>query len=126
MSTTPYLPQVVELFQRLPFAGRMEAGPGIFTGSAGDPSHGTEVRFWLKCQDGRIQAVSFQAYGCPHTLAAASWIAHQVRGMALPDVRRRDWLEAEQALGVPPEKRGRLLVIEDALKAAAGNAVENA
>ena len=120
-----YHPQVAELFQRTPFAGRMEAGPGVFVGKAGAQSDGAEVRFWLKSGGGRIQAISFLAYGCPHTIAAAAWVAHHARGLALADVGRTAWLEVERALAVPAQKRGRLLIVEDALKAAARKAAEN-
>ena len=129
MSAPPYIngyhPQVAELFQRTPFAGQMESGPGVFVGAAGSQSVGAEVRFWVKAGGGRIQAISFQAYGCPHTIAAAAWIAHHARGLALADVDLTAWLEVERALAVPPQKRGRLLIVEDALKAAVKAATGN-
>jgi nitrogen fixation NifU-like protein len=113
-----YHPQVVELFQRLPFVGRMEPGADVFTGAAGAQGQGAEVHFWIKCHGERIQAISFQAYGCPHTLAACAWVAQRARGLTLGDVRRTAWMQVERALAVPPEKRGRLLIVEDALQAA--------
>jgi len=125
MNGNPYHPQVVELFGRLPFAGRMQSGADVSTGAAGGQSFGAEVRFWLKCSGGRIQAISFQAFGCPHTIAAAAWVAQRARGLTLADVERTAWLEVEHALGVPPEKRGRLLIVEDALRAASKSAARN-
>jgi NifU-like protein involved in Fe-S cluster formation len=125
MNGVTYHPQVVELFKRLPFAGRMDPAVGVFTGAAGGQGHGAEVRFWIKCTGNRIQAISFQAFGCPHTIAAAAWVAQRARGLTLVDVERTAWLEVERALAVPAEKRGRLLIVEDALltasKSAAGN-----
>jgi nitrogen fixation protein NifU and related proteins len=120
-----YNAQVADLFQRAPCAGRMEPGPGVYAGTAGSAVEGTEVRFWLKVGGGRIQAVSFLAYGCPHTIAAAAWMAHHARGLALSEVDRTAWLEVERALAVPPQKRGRLLIVEDALKDAAKRATQN-
>ncbi|HYM35297.1 MAG TPA: iron-sulfur cluster assembly scaffold protein [Steroidobacteraceae bacterium] len=130
MSTPPhsngqYNSQVVELFDRTPFAGRMEPSLGVFVGTAGSPVDGTEVHFWLKAGGGRIQAISFRAYGCPHTIAAAAWVAQHARGLALGEVENTQWLEVERALAVPPQKRGRLLIVEDALKAAVKAAVQN-
>jgi NifU-like protein involved in Fe-S cluster formation len=125
MNGVAYHPQVVDLFQRLPFAGRMDSGPGVYTGSAGGQGQGAEVHFWVKCSGDRIQAISFQSFGCPHTIAAAAWVALRARGLTLADVERTAWLEVERALGVPPEKRGRLLIVEDALKAAAKSAGKN-
>ncbi len=125
MNGATYHPLVVELFQRLPFAGRMEPGAGVFTGAAGGQGQGAEVHYWLKCSGERIQVISFQAYGCPHTIAAAAWVAQRARGLSLADVERAAWLEVEHALAVPPEKRGRLLIVEDALRAAAKSAAKN-
>jgi NifU-like protein involved in Fe-S cluster formation len=125
ISNKSYHPYVVELFKRLPFAGRMDPGSGVFSGGAGSHGEGTEVHFWLKCNEGRIAAISFQAYGCPHTIAAAAWIAQRARGLGLSDAQDRNWLEVERALAVPPEKRGRLLIVEDALRSAVKQAAEN-
>jgi len=120
-----YSPQVVELFERLPFAGQMEVGPSVFMGVGGERVQGAEVRYWIKCSGGRIQAISFQAYGCPHTIAAAAWVAQHARGMAVAEVEHARWLKAERALELPAEKRGRLLIVEDALRAAAKAAAKN-
>jgi NifU-like protein involved in Fe-S cluster formation len=125
MNGSPYHAQVVELFGRLPFAGGMQPAADVYTGSAGGQTFGTEVRFWLKCSGDRIQAISFQVFGCPHTIAAAAWVAQRARGLTLADVERTAWLEVERALGVPPEKRGRLLIVEDALRAASKSAAGN-
>jgi len=125
MNGSDYHRQVRELFQRLPLAGRMGPGADVFTGAAGGQGQGAEVHFWLKCGNARIQAISFQAYGCPHTIAAAAWVAQRARGLTLVDIERTAWLEVERALAVPPEKRGRLLIVEDALKAAVKSAAQN-
>jgi NifU-like protein involved in Fe-S cluster formation len=98
----------------------MEPAPDVVEGHAGGALDGAEVRFWLKLVGDRIQATSFLAHGCPHVIAAAAWMAQRARGMQLADVARADWRQVEQILGIPPEKRGRLLIVEDALHAAAG------
>lgn len=113
-----YSPTVLDLFVRRPFAGRMLPAPDIVSGQAGEKARGAQVQFWLKCAGPRIQAISFLAYGCPHTVAAASWWAQRVQGLSLNDAKQAGWREAEQALSIPVEKRGRLLVVEDALRAA--------
>jgi len=119
VATGPYSALVMHLFERLPHAGRMEPAADVTEGHAGGKMEGAEVRFWLKCSGPRIQATSFLAYGCPHTIAAAAWMAQRARGMQLTDVERADWREIEQVLSIPAEKRGRVLIVEDALKAAA-------
>jgi len=117
-ATLEYSATVLDLFARRPFAGRMPPTPGVVTGEAGERALGAQVQFWLKCSGQRIQAVSFLAYGCPHTIAAASWWAPRVQGLSLNDAKQVGWREAEQALSIPTEKRGRLLVVEDAMHAA--------
>jgi hypothetical protein len=62
-----------------------------------------------------VKSALFKAYGCPHTLAVAAWVAERLRGRdraGLAPGTPADWAEA---LAVPVEKLGRLLVVEDAL-----------
>jgi NifU-like protein involved in Fe-S cluster formation len=123
MDTPDYNSLVLELFERRPHAGRMDAATDVFIGRAGEQARGVEVQYWLKCAAGRVQATSFLAYGCPHAIAAASWWAQRVRGLKLSDAEQVGWREAEEVLSVPAEKRGRLLVIEDAMRTALRSAL---
>lgn len=93
--------------------GRTE-GPII--GEAGSVDVGTWVRFAIDFRAGRVTEARFKAYGCPHTLAAAAWLTEHLRGRALDDVLATGIQEARVALGVPVEKLGRLLIVEDALR----------
>jgi len=117
---------VLDLFDRRPHAGKMATAADVFIGRAGEQTRGIDVQFWLKCAGGRIQATSFQGYGCPHSIAAASWWAQRVRGLKLADAEQVGWREAEEVLSVPPEKRGRLLVVEDAMRMALKEALARA
>lgn len=65
----------------------------------------------------RIEAVRFEAYGCPHCIAAGSWLSERLVGLTQPELQRWNWREADAALRFPAEKRGRLLILEDAVKA---------
>jgi len=88
----------------------------ILVGRAGQREHGTEVVFHLGIEGGRIAAVRFQAFGCPHTLAACSLVAERLTGApveAQGEIRPAA-LAAE--LEAPAAKMGRFLVIEDALR----------
>jgi cysteine desulfurase len=113
-----YSPLVRKLFEHPSGSGRFAAGPGIFIGEAGSPAAEAWVRFHLAVEKGIVKAALFQAWGCPHTLAVAAWLSPQLSGRSMADLvpgMPSAWLEALQ---VPVEKLGRLLVIEDALKAA--------
>jgi len=117
-------------FDTLPNAGALTPGDDAVTnsadevvrGEAGNVGEGTWVRFHLRVARGIVKAALFQAYGCPHTLAVMAWLTAQLPGCAIGQSVDEDvlgtpaaWL---QALDVPVEKLGRLLRVEDALKAA--------
>jgi len=112
-------PLARDYFERLPAAGLIPAGSGpVLGGEAGAEGLETWVRFHLVMAGDTVKAARFQAYGCPHTLAVASWLAAQLpnrnRYDALPG-GPSDWARTMQ---VPTEKLGRLLVVEDAVRAA--------
>jgi cysteine desulfurase len=86
-------------------------------GEAGGANEGTWIRFHLLVADNLVRDARFQAYGCPHTLAVAAWIAKALPGRhreALQPGTPTEWATDH---GVPVEKLGRLLVVEDALQA---------
>jgi cysteine desulfurase len=89
--------------------------PGEIVGEAGGPGQEAWVRFRLQVRGGSVKSALFKAYGCPHTLAAAAWVAERLRGRGRADLAPgtpADWAET---LAVPVEKLGRLLIVEDAL-----------
>jgi cysteine desulfurase len=108
-----------ELFSRLSGAGTLADATGIvLRGEAGQATGEVWVRLHLRVSADTVIEARFQALGCPHTLATASWLATQLAGRKRPDVQPGSPQDWAQALGVPVEKLGRLLLIEDALHAA--------
>ena len=88
----------------------------LVTGEAGGAGQDTWIRFHLRVADEVVKDARFQAYGCPHTLEVAAWMATQLPGRrreALQPGTPTDWVTAHS---VPTEKLGRLLVIEDAVQ----------
>jgi cysteine desulfurase len=84
-------------------------------GEGGGPGQEVWVRFTLGVEGGVVKSALFKAYGCPHTLGVVAWVAERLRGRGragLAPGTPADWAEA---LAVPVEKLGRLLVVEDAL-----------
>ena len=112
-----YSPVVVEHFRAPRNAGYLQAGEGIIRGIAGSVAQGTMFVLSARVADGRIEAVRFEAYGCPHCIAAGSWLTERLVGLAEPELRQWRWRAADDALRFPAEKRGRLLILEDAVKA---------
>lgn len=115
-----YSELVLEHFERPRLAGRL-AGPDVRRGAAGTPERGVWVEFSVRIAGGRIADARFRAYGCPHTIAAASWVAQQLLGQPVGQAGDIDPLELGEKLEAPAEKLGNLLVVEDALRACLGN-----
>jgi NifU-like protein involved in Fe-S cluster formation len=113
-------------FEATPAVGELQPSGAfaIFRGSAGQRERGTWVQFDIGVQDGQILEARFLALGCPHTIAVASWVAQNGRGALAAPLP-----EPVQALSerfeVPPEKLGRLLIVEDAWRAATKAAIDS-
>jgi NifU-like protein involved in Fe-S cluster formation len=114
-----YSPLVRQMFTTLPGTGPLPPGTGpVLVGEAGDLRVGAWVRFEARIEDDRVVAARFAAWGCPHTLAAAAWVAGQLPGVSLAEATA---LAAPRrlaaTLAAPAGKLGRLLKVEDALRA---------
>ena len=114
----PLSPQIRQLFTALPQAGVIDVAAGdVVRGEAGSIAQEAWVRFHLLITDGSVRDARFQAYGCPHTLAVTAWLTGQLPGRRLSEVLVDGAAMWADALSVPIEKLGRLLVVEDALRA---------
>ena len=78
---------------------------------------GARVELSAGVDDGKIAAVRFRAWGCPHLIAAAEWAAAQLEGQALGSVRPIRSNDLAAALSVPVTKTGLMLLVEDAIDA---------
>ncbi len=116
-----YGAEVRRRFRALPGAGRLEPSREVFSGRAGDREQGCDVELQFELNGDRIGAAAFTAFGCPHLLAAASWLIEQVRGWDRDALAAWDWQEAARVLDIPAAKFGRLLTLQDAARDAARN-----
>jgi len=116
-----YSELTLRYFDSAPGAGVL-GGVNAFRGAAGSRARGTWVQFDLEVSSGTIQAARFQAFGCPHTIAVAAWVVEQAIGRGLRTALPETVEELSKRFAVPVEKRGRLLIIEDAWAAAAAAA----
>jgi NifU-like protein involved in Fe-S cluster formation len=108
---------VVEHFEHPRNSGHFAAGAGIIRGVAGSVAQGTLFALSARIAAERIEAVRFEAYGCPHCIAAGSWLSERLVGLKRAELQAWSWREADQELQFPAEKRGRLLILEDAVQA---------
>jgi NifU-like protein involved in Fe-S cluster formation len=89
----------------------------VVVGEAEDRSLNVWVRFSVGTHDGRLEGVRYAVFGCPHTIAAAARAAEWLEGRAEEALDEWDARVTARALEVPAEKLGKLLRIEDALRA---------
>jgi NifU-like protein involved in Fe-S cluster formation len=100
------------------------SGPCVFRGAAGNREQGVWVQFDLQAGAGRLLTARFLAFGCPHTIAIASWLASQAAGKTLKPALPESIPDLRARFELPVEKMGRLLIIEDAWLAAAAAAID--
>lgn len=113
-----YSGEVRRRFESAPRHGRVFAAPAErIAGAAGDAARGVRVEFEARVRAGRILECRFRAYGCPHVIAAASWVAEHAEGKRTSDTSWLDPRSLAELLEAPPHKLGSLLVVEDAFRA---------
>ena len=117
-----YSELTLHYFETAPAAGVL-TGPDVYRGAAGSRAQGTWVQFDLQVNGGIIQAARFLAFGCPHTIAVSAWVAEHAGGAVIRVALPEGVPELSERFAVPPEKRGRLLIIEDAWVAAVTGAL---
>jgi NifU-like protein involved in Fe-S cluster formation len=114
-----YSSEVRRRLERPSCRGVLASAAGAVSATAEDRSLNVWVRVEVEVDDEILAAARYDAYGCPHFLAGADWIVERLAGQpvaALTEVASGD---AVAALDVPTAKRGKLLVVEDALAACA-------
>lgn len=116
-----YGAEVRRRMRELPGAAPLPAGFPTTSGGAGDVEQGARVELEFQVLQGRVARGRFRAFGCPHLIAAASWVTDRLHGATRDEVAGWDWREAAEALEVPPAKYARLLTLQDAVRDAARN-----
>lgn len=116
-----YNAEVLRRLTETPGAGDL-VGEGVRVMSrAGDREQGAEVELALAIVGGAVREARFRAFGCPHFIAAASALTERLGGATRDQLAAWDWRDLVEALDVPPAKFGRLLTLQDAVRAAAEN-----
>ncbi len=93
-------------------------GLGVGSAEAGSLPEGTWVRFHVQILHDTVTAARFNAFGCPHLIAAASWLTESTAGTRAVAALPEPAPALLSRFGMPAEKLGRLLLIEDAWIAA--------
>ena len=110
-----YSSEVLRRFGRGTERRTASGASACVVGEAEDRTLGVWVKLELAVADVRILGAAYEVYGCPHTVAAADWVAEWLRGKPLDAVDKLDIRAVAATLDVPAQKLGKLLRIEDAL-----------
>lgn len=111
-----YSALVQEHFDRPRNVGTLEGPPGrVLRCRAGAIEQGTRIELSLRVVGGMISETGFRAYGCPHTIAAASWLTENLKGAPVAAADEFDPHALAGVLSLPAEKLAVILVLEDAL-----------
>ncbi|HET7650110.1 MAG TPA: iron-sulfur cluster assembly scaffold protein [Gammaproteobacteria bacterium] len=93
--------------------------PSVLEGRAGASRHGREITVQLQlAADGRIAACRYRVYGDPATIALCSLASEALQGLTLDEAAAWRGMALAGQLELPAEKRGAVLVLEDAVRAA--------
>jgi cysteine desulfurase len=95
----------------------LAVGEQRLNGEAGGAEEGTWVRFQLLVGPDSVKEARFKILGCPHTTDTTRWLCAQLPGRSRTAALAGTPAEWAAACAVPVEKLGRLLVVEDALRA---------
>ena len=104
-------------FRMASHQGRL-VGEGVVTGQAGSLRQGRAVALDLRLADGTVVEARFRAYGCPATIAAADLVCERSAGLPAAEAAALPVAGLEAELGLTPARRGCILVVQDALRAA--------
>jgi NifU-like protein involved in Fe-S cluster formation len=85
--------------------------------AVGSREQGFSIQLFVAVHDGQMRTVRYQAYGCPHFLAASESLARWLEGRAVSELSQWRWRDVEVELAVPASKRSRLLMLDEALSA---------
>ena len=111
MSPDPYSPRVRALFDKPAHAGKVDGGQAVLV-----EDQGLRIGLSASVEAGDLHAVRFEAWGCPHVIAAAEAFCAHIEGEPARKLLEFSAADLMQSLSVPVEKTGRILVLEDAIR----------
>tara|TARA_R110002096_G_scaffold23031_2_gene73531 strand:- start:21867 stop:22247 length:381 start_codon:yes stop_codon:yes gene_type:complete len=111
MTMDPYSDIVRERFADPAHAGEVENGIAAYFAD-----QGMCIRLTAKLSSGALRELRFQAWGCPHVIAACETFCRCFEGRPATDLEQFETARIMKDLAVPVEKTGRILVLEDTVR----------
>ena len=109
MSSDPYSPEVRARFADPAHAGSVD---GLRVRRSGPEAR---IALSARLDGGRFAELRFLAWGCPHLIAACDFACERLEGAPVAGPGDVDATSIIEKLGIPIEKTGRILLLEDAL-----------
>ena len=112
MIDEPYSARVRALFADPVHAGCVDGGTTIRV-----DDQGVSLCLCATSEAGRVETLRFKAWGCPHVIAAAEAFCAGYEGRLASELLEFSASDLMKSLSVPLDKTGRILVLEDAVRA---------
>ena len=113
----PYNETVRAFFENPTHAGDLQGDYArVLTADAAESECGARIMLFAGIADGMIAEMRFRALACPHLVAAAEWLCRDRQNGPVSGLSAFDRHGLMEQLAVPPEKTGKILLLEDALK----------
>jgi nitrogen fixation NifU-like protein len=112
-----YTEKVMDHFRNPRNVGQLDNADGV--GEVGNAKCGDIMRIYLKVENGIIEDVKFQTFGCGAAIATSSAVTEMAKGKTLDEaLKLTNKMVAEELGGLPPAKMHCSNLAADALKAA--------
>ena len=113
----PYNETVRDCFENPGHAGDLRGDYAQFlTSDRAESDRGARIVLFAGITNGMIAEMRFRAWACPHLIAAAELLCRDRENGPVSGLSRFDAKGLMDQLSVPPEKTGKILLLEDALK----------
>ena len=112
-----YSEKVMDHFRNPRNVGALENADGV--GEVGNAKCGDIMKIYLKIEDGIIEDVKFETFGCGSAIASSSMATELIKGKPLSDALELSIKAVVEALdGLPTHKIHCSVLAEEAIKAA--------
>ncbi len=112
-----YSEKVMDHFRNPRNVGVIEDANGI--GEVGNAKCGDIMKMYLKIEDGIVQDVKFETFGCGSAIASSSMATELIKGQPLSEVRKLTNKAVAEALdGLPAYKMHCSVLAEEAIRLA--------
>ena len=112
-----YSEKVMDHFRNPRNVGVIEDANGI--GEVGNAKCGDIMKMYLKIEDGVVQDVKFETFGCGSAIASSSMATELIKGQPLSEVKKLTNKAVAEALdGLPDYKMHCSVLAEEAIQSA--------